>query len=83
MTGFNMPPGCSPSMIPGNRPEDLAYEAAWEWVEEQLKDLSLDELRRAVLIGKAAVEAERQILIALQKEWQLEGRMAEAAEHGF
>jgi len=28
VTGFNMPPGCSVSDIPGNRPEDLAAEAA-------------------------------------------------------
>jgi len=27
MTGFNLPPGCSTSDLPGNRPEDAAYEA--------------------------------------------------------
>ena len=26
MSGFNMPPGVSPSEIPGNRPEDEAFE---------------------------------------------------------
>jgi hypothetical protein len=26
MTGFNLPPGCSVSDIPGNRPEDIEYE---------------------------------------------------------
>jgi len=25
----NLPPGCSPSDIPGNRPEDAEYEAFW------------------------------------------------------
>ena len=29
MTGFNLPPGCSVSDIPGNRPEDEAYEHFW------------------------------------------------------
>ena len=26
MSGFNMPPGVSPSDIPGNRPEDEAFD---------------------------------------------------------
>ena len=30
MTGFNLPPGCNVSDIPGNRPEDLADEAWWD-----------------------------------------------------
>jgi hypothetical protein len=30
MTGFNLPPGCNVSDIPGNRPEDLADEEFWE-----------------------------------------------------
>lgn len=37
MTGFNMPPGCNPSDIPGNRPEDLAAEAAYEKICEELE----------------------------------------------
>jgi hypothetical protein len=32
MTGWNMPPGCNVSDIPGNRPEDQAEEAFYEWV---------------------------------------------------
>lgn len=34
MTGFNLPPGVSVNMIPGNRPEDLADEAFWEKLYE-------------------------------------------------
>ena len=30
MPGFNLPPGCSVSDIPGNRPEELAAEALCE-----------------------------------------------------
>ena len=26
MSGFNLPPGVTDSMIPGNRPEDVAWE---------------------------------------------------------
>lgn len=26
----NLPPGVSVSMIPGNRPEDIGYEEAWD-----------------------------------------------------
>ena len=29
MSLSNLPPGCSPSDIPGNRPEDAEYEAFW------------------------------------------------------
>lgn len=36
MTGFNMPPGCSPSDIPGNRPEDLAEEARRDHIHTRL-----------------------------------------------
>lgn len=33
-----LPPGVSVSMIPGNRPEDLAEEAFWEaWCEKMLE----------------------------------------------
>jgi hypothetical protein len=27
MTGWNLPPGCNVSDLPGNRPEDLARDA--------------------------------------------------------
>jgi len=45
MTGWNLPPGCNVSDIPGNRPEDLAFEIFWEnyidkvyeeWKEEHI-----------------------------------------------
>ena len=31
MTGWNMPPGCNVSDIPGNRPEDQEAEAFYDW----------------------------------------------------
>jgi len=30
LSGSNLPPGVSENMIPGNRPEDAAYEKFWD-----------------------------------------------------
>ena len=38
MGGFNLPPGVSVSMIPGNRPEDMEEEAFWELLLEKLEE---------------------------------------------
>lgn len=38
MTGFNLPPGCNVSDIPGNRPEDTAEEAFWDALTERCKE---------------------------------------------
>jgi hypothetical protein len=35
MGEFNMPPGVSTNMIPGNRPEDMAEEAFWQELDEK------------------------------------------------
>lgn len=75
MTGFNMPLGCSPSMIPGNRPEDIAYEQVWEWAEQQFMDFRPEEIRRAILMGKAAVLAEGEEIGKLCQEWRDEGKL--------
>lgn len=37
MTGFNLPPGCSVSMLPGNTPEEQAEEAAYEHIISELE----------------------------------------------
>jgi hypothetical protein len=36
MTGWNLPPGCNVSDIPGNRPEDEAAEALWDTIADIL-----------------------------------------------
>ena len=36
---WNLPPGCSPNDIPGNRPIDLAWERAYEEAADELGDL--------------------------------------------
>ena len=32
MTGFNLPPGCEVSDLPGNRPEDEAWDDLFNWL---------------------------------------------------
>lgn len=38
MTGYNLPPGCNESDIPGNRPEDLFME---RYIEDHLDDTDM------------------------------------------
>lgn len=42
MTGFNLPPGCSVSDIPGNRPEDQAAEALYDSIYNLLDGIQDD-----------------------------------------
>lgn len=37
MTGWNLPPGVNVNDIPGNRPEDEAYEVFWEKLDEEFQ----------------------------------------------
>jgi len=54
MTGFNLPPGCNVSDIPGNRPEDVEFEAI---MQEFYATLTEDEWNKIEphdnIIGKA------------------------------
>ena len=38
----NLPPGCRVSDIPGNRPEDLAAEAKYDTIYDELEKLGYD-----------------------------------------
>jgi len=64
MAGFNLPPGCSVSDIPGNRPEDEKIEAAYDLIDELLfkARLSPEEVVMAVKGGIAFVLAGRDIV---------------------
>lgn len=46
MTGWNLPPGVSVSDIPGNRPEDEAWERLMDRLEQS--GLAADEIERRV-----------------------------------
>jgi hypothetical protein len=39
MTGFNLPPGCSVTDIPGNRPQDEAWEVAVNWMADAIQQV--------------------------------------------
>lgn len=43
--GWDLPPGCRMSDIPGNRPEDLLAEAQYDAVETALSTATSDEER--------------------------------------
>lgn len=54
---YNMPPGVTTSMIPGNRPEDEAEERFWQTLEERCDAEELnsdvpDELTRVIEIAR-------------------------------
>jgi hypothetical protein len=37
MSGWNLPPGCSLSDIPGNRPEDIAFDHLMEKIYDDIE----------------------------------------------
>ncbi len=46
--GWDLPPGVTESMLPGNTPQDIAYDKHWEEAEE-LADGFLDMLGAFIL----------------------------------
>lgn len=40
MNGFNLPPGVSTSMLPGNTPEELKAEAAYDAIYDKFDEMS-------------------------------------------
>lgn len=75
----NLPPGVTEGMIPGNRPNDLEWERAWEWADQVVNEtnLTVQEFQRAVLVGIAGVKAERDIIRALVIDVAAEARAEE------
>lgn len=43
MSGWNLPPGVTERMLPGNRPEDEAEEAWWEAFYDRSREVMADE----------------------------------------
>ena len=43
----NLPPGVTESMIPGNRPEDLEWEALFDWIDTV--DMEVNEFITAII----------------------------------
>jgi hypothetical protein len=73
----NLPPGVTESMIPGNRPEDRAFDEATEWGIDQFVGAGFDgaDIRRAVKIGIAAIKAEESDVADLLQEARHDERM--------
>jgi hypothetical protein len=46
MTGFNLPPGVTEGMIPGNRPEDIEFEKFADWAIDEfaMSDIPIQDL---------------------------------------
>lgn len=42
MTGWNLPPGVSENMIPGNRPEDALEDEFWDHLINKVEDAKLE-----------------------------------------
>ena len=85
MTGFNLPPGCSVSDIPGNRPEDEREEAFWDALTERCREdgeataRDLERLLGAPHNYERVIELARDIALA---EGFAQGRDDERMEQG-
>jgi len=66
----NLPPGVTESMIPGNRPEDLAYEVAIDELVNECVEYNLEpeEMKIMATVGLRAVSALRFRLAAETSE---------------
>lgn len=53
MYGSNLPPGVTESMIPGNRPEDLAEEEFVDWMLDRFYEekFDIDDMYDVIEIG--------------------------------
>jgi hypothetical protein len=56
MTGWNLPPGVSENMIPGNRPEDAEDERFWNALYQKLSDLGWAEKRIESLEDNTSIQ---------------------------
>jgi len=68
----NMPPGVTESMIPGNRPEDAAWEELYEWIDDMCDKHGIEPqvLRQIIddgLFVKSRIAKMRNALEALYK----------------
>jgi len=62
MSSWNMPPGVTTNMIPGNRPEDLAEEEFWDKLTGKLmEELKMEELEDFDPFTEKAIEIARDL----------------------
>ena len=63
MTGYNLPPGVSDSDLPGNRPEDEAWDEYWDGTDRP-KDVYF------VMFGNEPGEVELEEFYNVNEEFQ-------------
>lgn len=71
----NLPPGITDGMLSGNRPEDIERKQIEDWALDWLIDYDNDKVRRIILIGSAAISAEREEIKRLIDERVKESRL--------
>lgn len=71
----NLPPGVSDCDIPGNRPEDIAWDEFMDYVLDELQSYDIEDAYRIIKIGKAAIEAEKDHIKRMLQNERLEGYM--------
>lgn len=73
MTGWNLPPGCEVSDIPGNRPYDEFYDKRREEIFEdtdQLKDIIYNHMDTLFDMITESKEFEDIIEKIIEKDWE-------------
>jgi len=83
MTGFNLPPGCNVSDLPGNSPEDEKFDYATEWLIDEMMKAGIDyrEFKLFFETGKVAVMESRKVTEEHLQEWEANGQ--QAADDGY
>lgn len=56
MSGFNLPPGCNVSDIPGNRPGDDAWDGFYDMLDDDAKQFALTDVD-AMMVWKIGLKA--------------------------
>ena len=79
MTGFNMPPGCSPNDIPGNRPEDTKREELWNQFYEILIESGV---AKDTPETEAAFEKLEKIILQVERDGYTDGYGQAIADQG-
>lgn len=64
----NLPPGVTESMIPGNRPEDMAWESFYEWLDGECAEHGID-------VNEAGVIFKQGLAFYLETKKELEGQL--------
>lgn len=72
----NLPPGVTDAMLPGNRPEDLAWERFWDYAQDRLSTLDISEAYMALDIGTASIAAIRSNISSLIEEARQDERIS-------